>query len=111
MEELRGRTILDDGIYMNLPLLVKESVMLFPGQTLPMTVLDAQTIDMLRTCIQNNRTLGVVSLGYDKMVQIGTTAEIYECMYEDPDQGFRLKAKGRQRFKILRVIMQVHFNQ
>ena len=106
LEELRGRTILDDGIYMNLPLLVKESVMLFPGQTLPMTVFDAQTIDMLRTCIQNNRTLGVVSLGYDKMVQIGTTAEIYECMYEDPDQGFRLKAKGRQRFKILRVIMQ-----
>lgn len=82
--------------------------MLFPGQTLPMTVFDAQTIDMIRTCIENDRTLGVVCLGYDKMVPIGTTAEIYECMY-DPDQGFRLKAKGRQRFKILRVIIQVSF--
>ncbi|XP_003696072.1 protein cereblon [Apis florea] len=105
LEELRGRTILDDGLYVNLPLLVKQSVMLFPGQTLPMTVFDAQTIDMIRTCIENDRTLGVVCLGYDKMVPIGTTAEIYECMY-DPDQGFRLKAKGRQRFKILRVIIQ-----
>ncbi|XP_029034768.1 protein cereblon [Osmia bicornis bicornis] len=106
LEELRGRTILDDGIYMNLPLLVKQSVMLFPGQTLPMTVFDPQTIDMLTACIRNNRTLGVVCLGYDKMVPIGTTAEIYECVYEDPEQGFRLKAKGRQRFKILRVIIQ-----
>lgn len=106
LEELRGRTILDDGIYMNLPLLVKQSVILFPGQTLPMTVFNEQTIDMLRTCIQNNRTLGVVCLEYGKIVQVGTTAEIFECMYESPVQGFRLKAKGRQRFKILQVITQ-----
>ncbi|XP_017886440.1 protein cereblon isoform X2 [Ceratina calcarata] len=105
LEELRGRTILDDGVYVNLPLLAKKSVMLFPGQTLPMTVFDAQTIDMIRTCIENDRTLGIVCLGYNKMVSIGTTAEIYECMY-DPEQGFRLKAKGRQRFKILGVIIQ-----
>jgi len=54
LEELRGRTILDDGIYMNLPLLVKQSV-LFPGQTLPMTVFGTQTIEMLQTCIQNDK--------------------------------------------------------
>lgn len=94
---------------MNLPLLVKQSVILFPGQTLPMTVFNEQTIDMLRTCIQNNRTLGVVCLEYGKIVQVGTTAEIFECMYESPVQGFRLKAKGRQRFKILQVITQVCF--
>ncbi|KOC60678.1 Protein cereblon [Habropoda laboriosa] len=107
LEELRGRTILDDGIYVNLPLLVKQSVVLFPGQTLPMTVIDAQTIDMIRTCLGNDRTLGVVCLGYDRTAPVGTTAEIYECMYDGPEQGFRLKAKGRQRFKILRLIIQV----
>ncbi|CAL7937660.1 unnamed protein product [Xylocopa violacea] len=104
LEELRGRTILDDGLYVNLPLLIKESVMLFPGQTLPMIVLEAPIIDMIKACIENDRTLGVVCI-YDKIVPIGTTAEIYECMY-DHQQGFRLKAKGRQRFKILRVIIE-----
>nr|XP_012146991.1 PREDICTED: protein cereblon isoform X2 [Megachile rotundata] len=94
---------------MNLPLVVKDFVMLFPGQTLPMIVFDEHTIDMLTTCIRNNKTLAVVCLGYiwdDMMAPIGTTAEIYECMYEDRNLGFRLKAKGRQRFKILRVIIQ-----
>ncbi|XP_012226592.1 protein cereblon isoform X1 [Linepithema humile] len=111
LEELRGRTILDDGIYMNLPLLIKQSV-LFPGQTLPMTVFGAQTIEMLQNCIQNDRTFGVVCYGYPEMERIGTTAEIYE--YTDggwTDHGrreFRLKAKGRQRFKILRIITQDH---
>ncbi|XP_020297490.1 protein cereblon isoform X3 [Pseudomyrmex gracilis] len=119
LEELRGRTILDDGIYMNLPLLVKTSV-LFPGQTLPMRVFGGQTIDMLQNCIRNDRTFGVVCYGYYSryvtelervgIVGIGTTAEIYE--YTDGDvvdhgrREFRLKAKGRQRFKILRVLTQ-----
>lgn len=104
---------MDDGIYINLPLLIKQSV-LFPGQTLPMTVFGAHTIDMLQNCIQNDRTFGVVCYGHPEMERIGTTAEIYE--YTDGgvwmDHGrreFRLKAKGRQRFKILRIITQVSF--
>lgn len=104
LEEVRGRTILDDGIYMNLPLVVKQAVVLFPGQTLPMTAYDEQTIEMLKTCVQNDRTFGFVCLGSEKMLPIGTTAEIYEYV-DDPQEGFRLKAKGRQRFKIMRVII------
>lgn len=104
LEELRGRTLLDEGIYMNLPLLVKQSVVLFPGQTLPLTVFGTQTIEMLQQCIHKDRTFGVVCLGIDKVVPIGTTAEIYEYMEGSPMQGFRIKAKGRQRFKIIRVI-------
>lgn len=103
LEELRGRTLLDEGIYMNLPLLIKQSVVLFPGQTLPLTVFDTETIQMLRQCITKNRIFGVVCLGYDKLISIGTTAEIYEYIEGSPMEGFRIKAKGRQRFKILRV--------
>ncbi|EZA51920.1 protein cereblon isoform X2 [Ooceraea biroi] len=109
LEELRGRTILDDGIYMNLPLLVKQSL-LFPGQTLPMTVFGARIIDMLQTCIQNNRTFGVVC-DYPEKGKIGTTAEIYEYTDSSLDYGrreFRLKAKGRQRFKILNLTSSDH---
>ncbi|XP_015434882.1 PREDICTED: protein cereblon isoform X2 [Dufourea novaeangliae] len=101
LEELRGRILFDDGIYINLPLLVRESVILFPGQTLPMTINDTQTIDMLLKCLQNSRTLGVVCMRHNKMVPIGTTAEIYQCLYKGPEEGYCIKAKGRQRFKIL----------
>ncbi|XP_012267633.2 protein cereblon [Athalia rosae] len=104
LEDVRGRTILDDGIYMNLPLLVKQSVVLFPGQTLPMTVRATQTIDMLQKCIEKNRTFGVVCLGNEGMLPIGTTAEIFQYKHDEQSPGFRVKAKGRQRFKILHVI-------
>jgi len=109
LEEVRGRTILDDGIYMNLPLLIKQSL-LFPGQTLPMTLFGVQVIDMLQTCIRNNHIFGVVCHDYPAIEQIGTTAEIYEYTDLSPDYGrreFRLKAKGRQRFKILNLTSQV----
>lgn len=74
-------------------------MVLFPGQTLPMTVFGAHTVNMLQKCIQENRTFGVICAGIDKKALIGTTAEIYE--YIDSTQGFCIKAKGRQRFKIL----------
>lgn len=105
MEELRGRTILDDGIYMNLPLLIKHAV-LFPGQTLPMTIFNLQIIDILKNCIKNDRTFGCVCYNNKPAHpgQIGTTAEIYEYREGTGRSGFHLKAKGRQRFKILCVV-------
>lgn len=101
LEECRGRTLLDEGIHMNLPLL--RSIVLFPGQTLPMAVFGSHVVDMLAKCIQNNRTFGVVCLQEDKLEPIGTTAEIYEYLQGSPEEGFRIKAKGRQRFQILEI--------
>lgn len=103
LEELRGRTILDEGIYINLPLLIERSTVLFPGQTLPMAVMHTNIADMLEKCIKKNRTFGVVCFRDDKFELIGTTAEIYEFMRGSSHEGFRIKAKGRQRFKILKM--------
>ena len=100
---MRGRTLLDDGIYTNLPLLIKRFVVLFPGQTLPMAVYDPNIINMLEKCIQNNRTFGVVCIQENKVEPIGTTAEIYEYVQGGSEDGFRIKAKGRQRFQILMI--------
>ena len=61
-------------------------------------------IDHLRSCIDKDKTFGVVLFARgDKLPgRIGTTAEIYE--YSDSaEEGFRIKAKGRQRFKILQI--------
>lgn len=103
LEELRGRTILDEGIYINLPVLIERSTVLFPGQTLPMAVLGSNVADMLAKCIKINRTFGVVCSQGTKFELIGTTAEIYEFMQGSAQEGFRIKAKGRQRFKILKL--------
>lgn len=112
LEELRGRTILDDDSCISLPLLTKQSL-LFPEQTLPMTVFGPQ-VDMLKTCIQNNHTFGVISYTRPKQKQIGTTAEIYEYIDSSDEENedrrmFCLKAKGRQRFRILHVDTEVSF--
>ncbi|XP_011497644.1 PREDICTED: protein cereblon [Ceratosolen solmsi marchali] len=103
LKELRGRTLLDDGIYLNLPLLIKESIILFPGQTLPLTVYNTKVIDMLSNCIEKNRTFGVVNRNGVKLASLGTTAEIYEYTRANPIEGFCVKAKGRQRFQILQT--------
>ncbi|XP_078052933.1 E3 ubiquitin ligase component cereblon isoform X2 [Augochlora pura] len=105
LEELRGRTIFDEEIFVRLPILKQKSVMLFPGQTLPMKV-RTHAIDML-SCLQSNRTIGVVCFGYNNVVApIGVTAEIYECMSLGPEAEYNLKAMGRQRFEILQLIIQ-----
>ncbi|XP_043674628.1 protein cereblon isoform X2 [Vespula pensylvanica] len=91
---------------LNLPLLVKHSIILFPGQTLPMKSESIEVIRMLQNCIQKDHIFGVICVNNGKMVHVGTTAEVYEYYDGDLMAGsFRLKAKGRQRFKILRVIM------
>jgi len=41
------------------------------------------------------------------MVNIGTTAEIYEYRDEEEVAGFCIKAKGRQRFRIVESQRQV----
>ncbi|XP_015108351.1 protein cereblon isoform X1 [Diachasma alloeum] len=103
LEVLRGRTLLDNGIYMDLPLLAEKSVVLFPGQTLPMMEYDIRTIEMLRKCINKDKTFGVACLRYDRGFSMGTTAEIYEYSENTGSDEVRVKAKGRQRFKILRI--------
>ncbi|XP_047357739.1 protein cereblon-like [Vespa velutina] len=106
LKELRGRTLLDDGIYKNLPLLIKNSIILFPGQTLPINSESIEITNVLQTCIRRDHIFGVICSNNGKTVRVGTTAEVYE--YYDGDligRSFRLKAKGRQRFKIICIIM------
>ncbi|XP_014234795.1 protein cereblon [Trichogramma pretiosum] len=104
LQELRGRTLLDEGIYMNLPLLIRESVVLFPGQILPLAKFGRSVVEMLLKCISDNRTFGVLCYRDDKLQTIGTTAEIYQYNEENSPEGFCIKAIGRQKFEVLRII-------
>lgn len=89
-----------------LPILLELGVVLVPGQTLPLTVFYPPTIAMLREIICKDKTFGVVCVRqapYQKkaLAQFGTTAEIFQYQEEGDLAGFKIKAKGRQRFKLL----------
>lgn len=103
MEVLRGRTLLDDGICSRLPIIFERSMILFPEQTLPLVARHTPMVSMLRSCIAGNGTFGVVRVRLEKDPLYGTTAEIQE--YSDNGlQGVRIKARGQQRFKVLRLM-------
>lgn len=58
---VRGRTVLEEKDTVMLHLLRPLEVVLMPGQTLPLSIFDTVTIDMLRACLHDDRTFGVLA--------------------------------------------------
>ncbi|KAK2563374.1 Protein cereblon [Acropora cervicornis] len=89
MDEFSGRTYHEPGSHVTLPLLMRPDLVLVPGQTLP-----------LHLSTGNHNQL---------LAAIGTTVEIFS-MKEENEAGIctlRIKATGRQRFKIKELRRQV----
>ncbi|XP_046881298.1 protein cereblon isoform X2 [Hypomesus transpacificus] len=104
MEEFHGRTVHDDDSCQTIPVLPHTSVMLIPGQTLPLQLFRPQEVSMMRTVIQRDRTFAVLAHSDtgDPQAEFGTTAEIY-AYREEQEYGIetvKVKAIGRQRFKV-----------
>ncbi|RZF44225.1 hypothetical protein LSTR_LSTR003865 [Laodelphax striatellus] len=110
MEERRGRTVWEDNSLQAVTLLPPPSIVLVPGQVLPLSVDDQYTIRMLEYCIQErDGVFGVMvkwPVRYGELSDpdyVGTTAEIYEYSKGEVEAGvtrsMTIKAKARQRFK------------
>jgi len=109
--EVQGRTMFDEDEMRSLPILHHPHFVLMPGQQFPLTFFDAGMINMVRSTLAGNKTFGMIG-SFSGMIGagnlsgvVGTTAEIYE--YGEVSQGsvgetvgFRIKAKGRQRFRL-----------
>lgn len=91
--------------------------MALPGQTLPLSLFHTPTIGVLRKTVTKDRTFGLVSETSNKFQQrhdftkhrlvgsVGVTAEVYEHREsEDYGRGYGLKARCRQRFRVLEVV-------
>uniref|UniRef100_A0A8C5R5R2 Protein cereblon n=1 Tax=Leptobrachium leishanense TaxID=445787 RepID=A0A8C5R5R2_9ANUR len=105
MEEFHGRTVHDDDSCQTIPVLPHLQMMLIPGQTLPLNLSRPQEVSMVRGIIQRDRTFAVLaySEGSQREAHFGTTAEIY-AYREEQEYGIetvKVKAIGRQRFKVL----------
>ena len=88
-----------------------------PGQTLPLNLFHPTVITVMKNLISGSKTFGVIHQRYRSSqpglveeANIGTTAEIYEFREPPPDSlevGLKIKAKGRQRFRVLNMRRQV----
>ncbi|XP_039287302.1 protein cereblon [Nilaparvata lugens] len=113
MEECRGRTIWEDNSVQTLVLLPPPSIVLVPGQVLPLTVNDRYTIRMLEHCIDQYAGMFGVIVKWPRPGHkpdescFGTTVEIYEYHRVSDDIGetsqLSIKAKARQRFHTLEL--------
>ncbi|GIY37542.1 protein cereblon [Caerostris extrusa] len=110
LEELSGRTLLDDDSCQTIPILSLPGVMLIPGQTLPLQLYNPSTIAMMIHIIHNDHTFGLINSRFSGRLfnnavdTIGTTVEIRSYREEENDYGVNnliIKAEGRQRFEIL----------
>ncbi|XP_043374378.1 protein cereblon isoform X4 [Dermochelys coriacea] len=107
MEEFHGRTVHDDDSCQVIPVLPHVVVMLIPGQTLPLQLFRPQEVSMVRNLIQKDRTFAVLAYSNirEREAHFGTTAEIY-AYREEHEFGIetvKVKAVGRQRFKVLEI--------
>ncbi|GAB1291123.1 Protein cereblon [Apodemus speciosus] len=107
MEEFHGRTLHDDDSCQVIPVLPEVMMILIPGQTLPLQLSHPQEVSMVRNLIQKDRTFAVLAYSnvQEREAQFGTTAEIY-AYREEQEFGIevvKVKAIGRQRFKVLEL--------
>jgi len=114
-QQVSGRTIMEEGAIEEIPILYRSSSILMPGQTIPLIVFEDHYIALMKRLVRTTKTFGLVNKrhrfgGLDAtldLAQVGTTAEIFEFGEPGPSggavTGYTIKAKGRQRFKILKT--------
>lgn len=111
LEDVRGRTFHEEGTTISLPVIQLPGMVLVPGQTIPLHLFHQHTVAMLKGVMDKDNTFGIVAYRYSEedgghiIATIGTTAEIFSVKDETDDRtglaSIRVKAKGRQRFKVI----------
>lgn len=60
MQDVSGRVIFDDDSTVLIPAHIQPGVILIPGQTLPIQVYRPSVVAMLRTVVEENKTIAVL---------------------------------------------------
>ena len=59
-QEVAGRTILDEDLIQDLPIIARPGIILMPGQTLPMNFFHPTVMSVMKNLISGSKTFGVV---------------------------------------------------
>ncbi|KAK3138231.1 hypothetical protein QOZ80_5AG0366140 [Eleusine coracana subsp. coracana] len=111
VDDTRGRvSILDGGAVLNIPIFYLQGVVLFPGATLPLRVIQDRfrvAIDKALRLVDAPCTIGVILVyrhpndRYYATASVGTTAEIRQLGRLE-DGALNVVARGQQRFRLKR---------
>ncbi|XP_054788639.1 uncharacterized protein LOC129294361 isoform X2 [Prosopis cineraria] len=111
VEDTHHRTaLLDGGVRLSLPLFYLDGVVLFPGATLPLRVIQPNyvaAVDRALSQVDVRYTIGVIRVQRDtenhrtKLARIGTTAEIRQYRRLE-DGSLNVVTRGQQRFLLRR---------
>ncbi|XP_061187454.1 protein cereblon-like [Saccostrea echinata] len=111
LEDVRGRTYYEEGSTISIPVIQLPGMVLVPDQTIPLHLFHQHTVAMLKGVMDKDNTFGIVAYRFSEddgghiIANIGTTAEIFSVKDETDDRtglaSIRVKAKGRQRFKVM----------
>ena len=58
--EIGGRIILEEDLYVDIPIISQPGIILMPGQTLPMTFFQPAVISMMKRLVETTKTFGVL---------------------------------------------------
>ncbi|KAL4226760.1 hypothetical protein ACF0H5_014740 [Mactra antiquata] len=110
LEEIHGRTILEDELELELPLVTLPGTILVPGHIIPLYSHNQHEVAMLKSVVDSrDKTFGVIASRFDDnyhqlFAGVGTTAEIYSVKNEMDDASgistITILAQGRQRFEL-----------
>ena len=78
-------------------------VVLFPGTPLPLHIFEPRYKEMIRECLAQNRTFGVIRAVEQGLADVGCTAEIVTVVKEYEDGRLDVVTEGRKRFELVRV--------
>ncbi|TKY74528.1 cereblon protein [Spatholobus suberectus] len=111
VEDTRHRTaFLDGGAVLNIPLFCLQGVVLFPGATLPLRVIEPRLVAAVERALTQEDipyTIGVIRIHRDttsqriKSASVGTTAEIRQYGRLG-DGSLNVVTRGQQRFRLRR---------
>jgi len=109
-EELTGRVVLEEETYVTIPLLCLPSVILIPGQLLPLQFQGSYFLSTIKDIIDKDKIFGLVPNNQNvnhknvynnvKLDRIGTIVEVRSYSTEANGSIVKLKAEGKERFLV-----------
>jgi len=107
MKNIPSTESLIEGSTYELLALVQSGIVTFPEHILPLVLFSPSLISAMRSVITNLKVIALIPIKPDSpttnpsLAQFGTTAEIYEYDGASSELGFRIKARVKQRFKVI----------
>ena len=77
------------------------SLVAFPGEELNLHIFESRYRQLVKDCIDNELSFGIIPVSEKKLVQIGTEMQIKEVVHVYPDGKMDIRTKGLNAFRLI----------